>query len=144
MTQQNQQQPQQQQPQPTPTPTPTLDPWVVQQPKQIGQVPTGNYVGTFKGVTEVKLQDGSVKWRWAWTVKSGPEAGKEASALTDRGISPTALPGVLIAGLLGRQLMPGEHVKSAIDACAGKDFIVGVQPGPKGGKPCVRMVMVQP
>ena len=134
------QQPQPQPPTPNPAPTPA-DPWIVQAPKQTEQVPVGSYVSTFKGVTEIKLQDGSQKWRWAWTVSKGTEAGKVASSLTDRTISPTSLPGILIAGLLGRQLKPGENVKAAIDACIGKSYMIGVQPGPKGGKPCVRMVM---
>ncbi len=120
------------------------DPWVVQAPKQREQLPIGNYIGPFKGVEEIKLQDGSLKWRWSWTVKSGPAAGKVASCLTDKSISPTTLPGRIISGLLGRALIPGENVKESIDACVGKDYMVAVQTGPQNGKPCVRMVTKLP
>lgn len=121
-----------------------VNPWVVQQPKQTAQVPVGFYTGAFRGVEEVKLQDGSAKWRWSWEVGSGPEKGKLATALTDRSISPAALPGVLIAGLLGRTIQPGEDGKASVDGCKGKTYLVSVQAGPKGGKPCVRTVGTPP
>ena len=119
------------------------NPWVVQAP-QTAQVPVGSYSAEFAGVEAVALQDGAAKWRFAWTVKTGPEQGKTASALCDCKISPTALPGQLIAGLLGRALQPGENVQAAVEACRGKTYMVSVMPGPKGGKPCVRMVAALP
>jgi hypothetical protein len=116
--------------------------WIVQAPKQAGdwQVAVGFHLGIFKGVEEYKMQDGSVKWRFAWEVQKGQEQGKLATALTDRKISPTTLPGALITGLLGRPLVAGEDVKAAVDACVNKAYLVNVQPGPKGGKPGVRSV----
>lgn len=115
------------------------NPWVVQPPKQTGQVPNGFYTGEFQGVEEFALpQDGSLKWRFAWQVDNGPEKGKMATALTDRSISPTTLPGRLIAGLLGRPLVAGENVQEAVAACVGEHFLVSVEAGPKGGKPGVR------
>ena len=127
-----------------PAPPPPASPWVVQVPKQTAQVPVGRYFADFQGVNEIKLQDGSQKWRWEWAVTTGPEAGKVASALTDQSISPTTLPGVLISGLIGRAIVAGENVKAALDACKGKPYLVSVQPGPKGGKPCVRMASKPP
>jgi hypothetical protein len=118
--------------------------WVVQEPKQIEQVPVGSYTADYQGVEEVTLKEGGKRWRWSWKIKTGPLAGKLATALTDQSISPTKLAGVLIAGLLGRALQSGESVKAAIDACIGKTYLVSVQPGPKGGKPCVRMVAQLP
>jgi hypothetical protein len=121
------------------------DPWIVQQPKAPFQpLPVGFYISTFKGVEEAKLQQGEAKWRWTWEVQSGEHKGKIASALTDRSISPTALPGVLISGLLGRPLIAGESVKDAIDSCKGKSYMVSIQAGPKGGKPQVRAVSQPP
>jgi hypothetical protein len=117
------------------------NPWIVQPPKAaFASLPVGFYLGKFVGVEEVTLKTGESKWRFAWEVKSGAEAGKLATALTDRSISPTTLPGVLISGLLGRAIVAGENVKDAIDACKGKVYMVSVAPGPKGGKPCVRTV----
>jgi hypothetical protein len=116
----------------------SVDPWVVQAPKQVEQVPNGFYNAEFKGVVEVKLEDGSLKWRFEWEVKSGPEKGKLATALCDQKINADTLPGRLIAGLLGHTPLPGERVKDAIEACKGKMYLVNVQPGPKGGKPGVK------
>src|SRR3569623_2387219 len=108
------------------------DPWIVQPPKQTAQVPVGFYQALFRGVSDITLpSDGSIKWRWEWEVQSGSEKGKIASALTDRSISPTTLPGVLIAGLLARPVQPGENVKAAIDSCKGRTFMVNVIAGPK-------------
>ncbi len=127
---------------------PNTNPWVVQTPKQGAQVPVGSYFADYKGVEDKVIKDAAgveaVKWLWTWAVTKGSEAGKVATALTDRSITTTALPGQLIAGLLGRQLVAGEDVKAALDACIGKSYLVTVQPGPKGGKPGVRMVGVPP
>jgi hypothetical protein len=35
--------------------------WIVQAPKQAGQVAVGFHIGPFKGVEEFKMQDGAVK-----------------------------------------------------------------------------------
>lgn len=117
----------------------SVDPWIVREPKaKFEPLPVGFYVGTFKGVEEVKLPDGSVKWRFSWEVQSGEHKGKAATALVDRNINPKSQTGVLISGLLERPLVPGENVKDAITACVSKVCMVGVQPGPQGGKPQVR------
>jgi hypothetical protein len=60
--------------------------------------------------------------------------------LTEQTIHPASQAGVLIAGLLGRSLVPGDHVLDAVKACAGRPYLVNVQPGPKGGKPAVRSI----
>jgi hypothetical protein len=121
------------------------DPWVVQPPKQTAQVPVGAYTAEFVGLEDFALPtSGEVKWKWRWLVKAGPEQGKEATALTDRVIRPTTLPGELISGLLGRPLVNGENIKAAVDACKGKHYMVVVRPGPKQGKPGVRVVSKPP
>lgn len=128
----------------------SVDPWVVQEPKKpFEQLPVGFYVGMFKGVEDVKVKptregDTGERWRFKWEVSSGEHQGKIASALTDKTISTNTQTGVLISGLLGRQLVSGESVKGAIDACQGKVCMVGVQPGPKGGKPQVRSCGLPP
>jgi hypothetical protein len=115
--------------------------WVVQAPAAKAEpVPVGFYLSTFKGVEDFKMQDGALKWRFVWEITKGEHVGKLATALTDRKLSLTALPGVLIAGLLGRTLATGENVKAAVEGCVGKVYMVGVQPGPKNGKPGVRSV----
>ncbi len=120
--------------------TEAANPWIVQAPKQSAQVPIGFYTAAFNGVEEVKLQDGSLKWRFAWEVKTGPEQGKQASALVDRSINPNTHAGRLIAGLLGRAIIVGENVQASVDACKGKTYLVSVQAGPKGGKPSAQSV----
>lgn len=116
------------------------DPWTVQAPKQMNPIPVGMYLARFKGVADHQLPTGEPRWRWVWEVVSGEHAGKEASALTNREISPNTHSGVLITGLLGQQLRAGDNVKALVDACTGKTFMVSVQTGPKGGKPGVRSV----
>jgi hypothetical protein len=122
------------------------DPWVVQAPKQAAQVPTGTYVGAeFVAVEDFTLpKTGEAKWKWRWKIKTGAEANKEATALTDKSISSTTLPGRLLSGLLGKPLVPGENVKSLVDGCKGKLYVVVVAEGTKGGKPGVRVVSPMP
>jgi hypothetical protein len=126
------------------------DPWIVQEAKPaFTPLPIGFYLGVFKGVEDApvkpqKADDTGERWRFSWEVQSGEHKGKAATALTDRSISPTALPGVLISGLLGRPLIAGESVKDAIDSCKGKSYMVSIQAGPKGGKPQVRAVSQPP
>jgi hypothetical protein len=122
-----------------PAPIAPADPWVVQEAGQAANVPPGAYLTEFQGVSDHVLQaTGETRWRWAFRVKSGDHTGKVASALTDRKVSPTTLPGRLITGLLGRLVQPGENVQAAVDACKGTAYLVTVEPGPKGGKPGVR------
>jgi len=117
--------------------------WIVQTAKS-KQVPIGFYHGKFIGVTDYSMQDGKVKWRFAWQILSGQEKDNIASMLTERSISPTTLPGRLISGLLNREIKPGDNVKDEIDACIGKTYVIQVQNGPQGGKPGVRSVGVPP
>ena len=116
------------------------NPWVVKEPNKSG-VPVGNYLARFVGVSDFSHQkiDGP-RWRWEWEVTSGPNAGSKADALTPPTISPLALTGKLVAGLLGRAVAPGEDVQTAIQGCVGKSYMVTVSPGDKGGKPMVRFV----
>ena len=117
------------------------DPWVVGEQPTFAPVPQGMYLAVFDGVSDFTLPTtGEGKWKWTWKVVSGAEKDKIASALTNKGIHPTSLPGVLIAGLLGRAITPGENVQASIDGCKGKKYMVSVAPGPKGGKPGVRSV----
>jgi hypothetical protein len=116
-----------------------VDPWIVQPVKQYTQVPNGFYTAIFKGVEDITLEkDGSLKWRFTWEVKTGPEAGHLATSLESRSINPMTEAGRLVGGLLGRELVQGESVKAAIEACIGKIYMVNVAVGDKGGKPQVR------
>lgn len=116
------------------------DPWTVQAPKQTAPLPVAMYLAKFVGVSNHTLQTGEARWRWAWEVTSGEHVGKQASALTNIGVSPSSQAGVLIAGLIGQDLKTGDNVKSLVDACVGRVYMVSVQAGPKGGKPAVRSV----
>jgi hypothetical protein len=119
------------------------DPWVVRDKPQAVPVPVGMYLVEFAGFEDKTLPDGP-RWRWAWKVKAGDHAGQYATALTGCDIHPASAAGVLIAGLLGRPIRPGENVKAAVEGCVGKTYMVSVQPGPKGGKPAVRSVGTPP
>lgn len=99
----------------------------------------GNYVAEYGGVNDQDL-NGETKWRWLWKVRAGRAAGKDATALTNRSISPNSHPGQLVKGLLGRDITPGENVETALKACVGKTYLIGYKVGPKGGKPAVREV----
>ena len=117
-----------------------FDPWECQEPKS-AQVPEGWYTARFKGADEYTLPTtGEAKWRFSWIVKTGEHAGKEASALTERGFNPNTLAGRLIGELLGKPIKGGDHVKALVDACKGKEYLVVVQRGPKNGKPGVKSV----
>lgn len=116
-----------------------VNPWIVKAPKQMEQVPCAMYSVAFKGCEDfVMPRDGAKKWRFSWEVRTGEQAGKLATALTDQDISAKTLPGRLIAGLLGRPIVIGEDVQAAVAECVGKPYLVSVEPGPKGGKPGVK------
>jgi hypothetical protein len=116
------------------------NPWLVQEAKKYVEVPPGMYLAEFAGVENKTLQDGSLRWRWAWRITTGPLAGQYATALTHQNISPATHAGRLIEGLLGGPLKPGDDVKALVDACVGKPYLVSIQKGPKGGKAAVQTV----
>lgn len=99
----------------------------------------GNHIAEYCGLVDQDL-NGEMKWKWTWKIKAGKFAGKEATALTSRGIIPSSHPGQLVKGLLRRDIVPGEDVEAALKACVGKTYLIGYKPGPKGGKPAVREV----
>jgi hypothetical protein len=120
------------------------NPWVVREQPQAVPVPPGMFVSKFAGWSDVTLPgqppQGGPRWRWVWQVTAGEHTGRQATALTSCDIHPASHAGILIAGLLGRPLVPGENVQAAIQACVGQVYLVSVQIGPKGGKPAVRSV----
>ena len=121
-----------------------VDPWVVQSAKQHEPLPVGMYMSVFEGVEIVTLKGGEVRWRWKWRVSIGPAKDKEATALTDQTINPNTLAGRLTEGLLGRPIVVGDHVKTLIDACVTRPYMLSVQTGPQGGKPGVKAVSQPP
>ncbi len=123
---------------------PAHDPWVVQAGGKAEPLPPGMYMTNFQGVAPHALATGETRWRWAWTVKTGPLAGQEASALTECRLTPNTLSGRLVEGLIGRPLVAGDNVKVLVDATVGKPYMVSVQAGPQGGKPGVKSVSTPP
>ena len=122
-----------------------VDPWVVQSAKQHEPLPVGMYMGIFQGVETVTLKGtGETRWRWTWCVSAGALKGKVATALTDQTINPNTLAGRLTEGLLGRPIVVGDHVKTLVDACVTKVYMLSIQTGPQGGKPGVRAVSQPP
>jgi hypothetical protein len=127
--------------------------WVVQAPKpKYEELPVGMYASDFAKVEDIvmdtkyitKPNDDGKRWRWSWSVATGQHTGKFATALTDKNLNPNSPAGMLIRGLLGRDLQVGENIKASIDACVSKRYLVSVAPGPRGGKPAVRSVSVPP
>jgi hypothetical protein len=122
----------------------TSNPWVVQEAKKWEPLPVGAYTGVFKGVEAFELK-GESKWRFIFEVATPAEhKGKTERTLVSPDVKPTTHAGQIISGLLGKALVPGENVEQAIKACVGQAYIFSIQPGPKGGKPAVRMVMKSP
>lgn len=80
------------------------------------------------------------RWRWVWRVSKGQYAGREATALTDAKITLQNHAGRLIAGMNGKPLATGDDVSGLIDSFKGRQFLVVVSGGPKGGKPSVQTV----
>jgi hypothetical protein len=118
---------------------PENNPWVVQEkPAAYVPLPVGFYLADFVSVESKEMPPDGWRWRWTWRVASGEHAGKDATALTGQAIHAGSQAGNLTTGLLGRPLVAGEDVQAAIAACIGKRYMVGQQPGPKGGKPAVR------
>ena len=90
-----------------------VDPWTMQAAKPKGEpLAEGMYNATFAGVAD-HVAGGVIKWRWAWTVKSGPMTGREASALTDKNVNPKTFPGRIVAGLAGRELKTGKIFRAS-------------------------------
>ena len=109
------------------------NPWVVKESKTFTPLPSGAYIAKFTGVEDVKLPSGDDRWRWTWEVTTGEHKGQRADALTEQSISPNALAGRLLAGLLRRPLAAGENVQAAIAAAVGQADLVTIAAGPKGG-----------
>ena len=87
------------------------------------------------------------KLKWEWEVVSGPQKGRIATALTDANLTPQTHAGRLIAGLVGRPLIPGEDVGTLwgeVQKAVGRKWAVTVASGPKGGKPSVQQVSQPP
>jgi hypothetical protein len=126
------------------------NPWVVQQAGGQPPLPRGNYFADFAGAEIVQIperQGSDVKVnriRFTWKVTTGTEAGKMASTLTEPDIRPTTKAGRLISGMIGRNVVPGEDVQALVMSQKGKTFLVGVGPGPKGGKDSVQTVGPKP
>ena len=125
------------------------NPWVVQAPKKkYEELPEASYMVRFKGIEDYEMKVGDKppepKWKFVWEVVSGNHAGKVTDTLTDKVISTNSLPGKLIKGLLGRELVEGEDVQALIGGCKDKTYLGVVEKGKQGGKPAVRTITLPP
>ena len=110
-------------------------------------LPPNAYYAAFTGVEPFSNEKVSGKLRFSWEVVSGTHKGRIATALADANLTAQTHAGRLIAGILGRPLVPGESVGElweAIQRAIGTKFMVTVSPGPKGGKPSVQSVSLPP
>jgi len=117
----------------------------VVQASGVEPLPNGAYLAEFISVaqfTNDKITE--PRFKWAWKVATGPQSGREATALTDVKIICHTHAGRLIAGMSGHPLVVGDDVSSLIDGFKGKRFMVTISPGPKGGKPSVQTVSLPP
>lgn len=95
-----------------------------------GGVPAGTYRGvleTIERTTHPEFGDGL---RCGWRIVEGAYAGMIASRTCNPYPTPTNAAGKLMAGLLGRQIMPGEKV--SLGACIGRSYMVVVGVGRNG------------
>ncbi len=116
--------------------------FIIENEKQKASVPAGAYPAKFLGYKATTTKSGDALL-WEWTITSGSEAGKIASAFTN---PPSETPptvsnalGKILAGLAGRSLTGGDIFDP--ETCVGKAYTVVVAPGPKGGAACVRTVV---
>ena len=110
-------------------------------------LPPNAYIGAFVGVEPFSNEKVTGKLRFTWEVVSVAHKGRSATALTDANLTPQTHAGRLIAGIIGRPLVPGEDIQAlweAIQRAIGTRFMVTVSPGPKGGKPSVQSCSLPP
>lgn len=99
-----------------------------------GGVPAGAYAAKFLGVEPQPadpVRGYAAGLRWIWEVTSGPQAGQKCGRITTA--TPTAknAAGKIVAGLLGRAIVPDESIDLA--PCVGKPYVLVVAAGEGGG-----------
>jgi hypothetical protein len=113
-------------------------------------VPAGQYWCDFLGVDVPPPNpafDGKPKLRWRWKVSTGPQQGRELSAISDLDFSPGNKAGRFLSGTIGRQPAPGEPldaVGAEVQSRVGKRFLVTQGKGPKSDKLSVQAVALPP
>jgi hypothetical protein len=119
-------------------------PQLVVQSTAADPLPPGSYFATFESVVPYSNDKVTNKLRWVWKVVSGPQTGREATALTDQKLTAGNHAGRLVSGMAGRSLQSGEDVSALLGSFIGKKYLVTVASGPKGGKPSVQNVTTPP
>jgi hypothetical protein len=96
-----------------------------------GGLPPGTYMAKFSRVEATRHAEFGDGMRWVFGVAQGPLTGQETSRVT--GPTPTARNGCgrILAGIVGRELQPGETIDPA--SYIGRDYIVVVQSAEGGG-----------
>ena len=92
--------------------------------------PPGTYKGVLESIEATTHQEFGDGVRITWRITEGMSSGLLASRTCNPHPTPTNATGRLMAGLLGRQIKPGEKVSLA--ACIGRSYMVVVGLGRNG------------
>jgi hypothetical protein len=95
-----------------------------------GGPPVGTYTAVLDSVQTTEHPEYGPGLRFGWKIAMGPYLGTIASRTTNRNPSPSNISGRIMAGLLGRQINPGERV--ALGECIGRRYMIVVGPGVNG------------
>jgi hypothetical protein len=97
---------------------------------QPGGVPPGTYRARFLGVEDTTHVEYGAGLRFVFQVLTGDYAGQKTSRITATAVTPRNSAGRMIAGLLGRELTPGEDVDP--DELVGREYFVEVETAQNG------------
>ncbi len=95
-----------------------------------GGPPPGTYPAMLERITPTEHSEYGLGLRFEFKIYEGPFMGMTASRTTSREPSPINAAGKLMAGLLDRQIQPGERV--SLGECIGQRYTITVAPNASG------------
>jgi hypothetical protein len=95
-----------------------------------GGPPPGTYHAKWLGFESAQHSEYGAGLKWTWEILNGAHAGQKASRITSATPTPQNAAGKILAGILGRQLQPGEDVD--LQAFVGRPYLIIVDRTDKG------------
>jgi hypothetical protein len=92
--------------------------------------PVGSYKAVLDAIQNTTHQEFGDGLRFSWRVTEGVCAGLIATRTCGLFPTPTNAAGKLMAGLLGRQIRPGERI--SLEPCLGRSYMIVVGLGRNG------------
>jgi hypothetical protein len=92
--------------------------------------PVGSYKAVLESLQTTSHQEYGDGLRISWQVTEGVCAGMIATRTCNLFPTPTNMTGKLMAGLLGRQIKPGEKI--SLEPCIGRSYMIVVGLGRNG------------